>query len=59
MDLFVSHIKKTGSAAKAQQGKEVALSAAAIAELNDELAALAKRDGYDGAVAPMPAKVSM
>jgi len=59
MDLFVSHIKKTGSAAKAQQGKEVALSATAIAELNDELAALAKRDGYDGPVATMPAKVAV
>ena len=34
------------------------LPAAALAELNDELAALAKRDGYDGPVAKMPAKVA-
>jgi hypothetical protein len=57
--LFASHFKKAGDTAKAQQGKEVALPAAAIAELNDELAALAKRDGYDGAVPSMSAKVAV
>ena len=57
--LFTDYFAKAGAAAKSKAGSEVALPAAAVAELNDELAALAKRDGYDGAVAPMPAKVSM
>lgn len=57
-DLFAAHFKAAATSAAAKQGKEVELPAAALAELNDELAALAKRDGYDGPVAKMPAKVA-
>ena len=55
-DLFAAHFKAAATSAAAKQGKEVELPAAALAELNDELAALAKRDGYDGPVAKMPAR---
>ena len=57
-DLFAAHFKAAATSAAAKQGKEVELPAAALAELNDELAALAKRDGYDGPVAKMPAQVA-
>ena len=57
--LFADYFKSTAASAKSKSGSEVALSAEAVAELNDELAALAKRDGYEGAVAPMPAKIAV
>jgi len=57
-NLFSAHFKSVSAAAAKKQGSHVALSAAALAELNDELAALAKRDGYAGAVPAMAAKVS-
>jgi hypothetical protein len=57
-DLFAAHFKAAATSAAAKQGKEVELPAAALAELNDELAALAKRDGFTGAVPKMPAKVA-
>jgi hypothetical protein len=56
--LFASHFKSVSASASKKSGSEVALSAAALAELNDELAALAKRDGFTGAVPKMPAKVA-
>lgn len=43
--LFKDFFAKRAADAKANKGKQVPLSDAAIAELNEELAALAKRDG--------------
>jgi len=57
-DLFAAHFKASAASASAKMGKDVKLSAAAVAELNDELVALAKRDGYDGPVEKMAGTVS-
>lgn len=56
--LFQKYFADRSAAAKAQAGKPTELSAEALAELNDEIAALAKRDSISASVA-MPSSVSL